>query len=162
VNLYEKVSGASLNKDETFGMWLERLRGCSEEPGGLKWSSDFQKFYGVYIGTTGADNKIWGKVISKFEKCVNLYSRRELSFRGKSVILQTVLCSSIWYIGSLTPMPKNVGKKLNKLAFTFLWNNKPEALKRESLVNTFADGGLNIVDIKTKIECLFVKKKFCN
>ena len=158
VNLYEKVSGASLNKDKTFGMWLGRWRGCSEEPGGLKWSSDFQKFYGVYIGTTGADNKTWGKVISKFEKCVNLYSRRELSFRGKSVILQTVLCSSIWYIGSLTSMPKNVGEKLNKLAFTFLWNNKPEALKRESLLNTYANGGLNIVDIKTKIESLFVKQ----
>ena len=55
-------------------------------------------------------------------------------------------------------MLTNVGKKLNKLAFTFLWNNKPEALKRESLVNTYADGGLNIVDIKTKIASLFVKQ----
>ena len=43
VNLYEKVSGAILNKDKTFGMWLGRWRGCSKEPGGLKWTSDFQK-----------------------------------------------------------------------------------------------------------------------
>ena len=55
-------------------------------------------------------------------------------------------------------MPKNVETKLDKLAFTFLWNNKPEALKRESLVNTYADGGLNIVHIKTKIASLFVKQ----
>ena len=54
VNVYEKVSGASLNKDKTLGMWLGRWRGCSEEPGGLKWTTDFQKVYGVYIGTTGA------------------------------------------------------------------------------------------------------------
>ena len=93
VNVYEKVSGASLNKDKTLGMWLGRWRGCSEEPGGLKWITDFQKVYGVYIGTTGADNKTWGR----FGKCVKLYSRRDVSFRGKSVILQTVLCSSIWY-----------------------------------------------------------------
>ena len=120
VNLYEKVSGASLNKDETFGMWLGRWRGCSEEPGGLKWSSDFQKKTGVYIGTTGADNKTWGKVISKFEKCVNLYSRRELSFRGKSVILQTVLCSSIWYIGSLTSMLTNMwGGEIEQIGIYF-------------------------------------------
>ena len=144
--------------DKTFGMWLGRWRGCLEEPGGLKWTSDFQTNYGVYIGTTGADNKTWGKVVSKFEKSVNLYSRRDLSFRGESVILHTVLCSSIWYIGSLASMPKKVEQKLNKLAFTFLWNNKPEALERESLLNTYADGGLNIVDIKTKIEALFVKQ----
>ena len=45
VNLYEQVSDASLNKDETFRMWLGRWRGCSEEPGGLKWSSDFQNVH---------------------------------------------------------------------------------------------------------------------
>ena len=47
-----------------------------------------------------------------------------------------------------------------KLAFPFLWNSKPEALKRKSLLSTFADGGLNIVDIRPKIESIFVKKSF--
>ena len=45
---------------------------------------------------------------------------------------------------------KNV-EKLKTMAYPFLWNSKPVALKRESLLNTFADGGLNIVDIRTKI-----------
>ena len=42
-------------------------------------------------------------------------------------------------------------EKLKTMAYPFLWNSKPVALKRESLFNTFADGGLNIVDIRTKI-----------
>ena len=49
-------------------------------------------------------------------------------------------------------------KHLRKLAFPFLWNSKPEVLKRESLLNTFADGCLNIVDIITKVESLFDKQ----
>ena len=44
------------------------------------------------------------------------------------------------------------------MAFPFLWNSKPETLKRKSLLNTFADEGLNVVDIRTKIESLFVKQ----
>ena len=52
------------------------------EPDGLKWTSDFEK-YGVYTGTKEADNKISGTVISNLETFVNLYSRVELSFRGK-------------------------------------------------------------------------------
>ena len=44
------------------------------------------------------------------------------------------------------------------MAFPFLWNSKPEALTRKSLLNTFADGGFTIVDIRTKIESLFVKQ----
>ena len=38
------------------------------------------------IGTTDADKEISGKIISKFEICVNLYSRREFSFRRGNVI----------------------------------------------------------------------------
>ena len=66
--------------------------------------------------------------------------------------MQSVLCSSIWYIGSVNSVPNKV-----KLAFPYFWNSKPEALKRKSLLNTFADGGLIIVDLRTKIESLFVK-----
>ena len=42
-------------------------------------------------------------------------------------------------------------EKVKTMAYPFLGNSKPVALKRESLLNTFADGGLNIVDIRTKI-----------
>ena len=33
------------------------------------------------------------------------------------------------------------------------WNNKPEFFKRALLLNTFADTGLNIIDIRTKYIC---------
>ena len=39
--------------------------------------------HGVYIGKTDADKKNSEKVTSNFEKCVNLYSRMVLSFKGK-------------------------------------------------------------------------------
>ena len=61
--------------------------------------------------------------------------------------MQSVLCSSVWYIRSLTSVPN----KVETIALTFLWNSKPEALKIESLLNTFAD-------IRTKIESIFVKQ----
>ena len=44
-------------------------------------------------------------------------------------------------------MPNKV-ETLNKLAFSFLWNRKPDVLKRESPLNTFANESLNIVDFK--------------
>ena len=71
--------------------------------------------------------------------------------RGRSTILKAVLCSSIWYVGSLILMPENVRR-------TFLWKNQPEAIKRETLFNEFPKGGLNIVDIQTKLESLLVKQ----
>ena len=43
------------------------------------------------------------------------------------------------------------GTDKQKHLYKRLWNSKLVALKRESLLNTFADGGLNVVDIRTKI-----------
>ena len=54
-----------------------RTRVLLVEPGGLKWTSDFPQKYGIYTGTKDADKKNSRKVISNFEKCVNLYSRME-------------------------------------------------------------------------------------
>ena len=158
IQLYGNMSGALINLDKTFGMWLGKWRGRVDQPCNLKWSSNSQKFFGIYIGDDKANNRTWDKVINKFQQCVKLYNRRDLSLKGRSVILQTVLCTSIWYVGSLILMPKKVENTLNKLIFSFLWNNKPEAIKRATLIHTFINGGLNIIDINTKLASFRIKQ----
>ena len=82
--------------------------------------------YGVYTGTKEADNKTSGKVISSFEKFVNLYSRMELSLRGK---YRHAICAVQFHLAhreSYLSTKQGGGK----LAFPFLWNSKPEAFKR--------------------------------
>ena len=76
VELFGLVSGAKLNKQKTFGMWLGRWRGRPDQPAGLNWTSKGNKLYGVYLGTNECDKINWDRILSKFEKCVNLYSSR--------------------------------------------------------------------------------------
>ena len=157
VELYELASGAKLNKSKTFGMWLGRWRFRSDQPCNLKWSSDCRKFYGVYFGNDEGEYKNWQLIIDKFKRCVDMYSSRVLSFRGKSIILNTMCCSTIWYVGSFLIMPEIVLRKLNKLLFTFLWNKRPEAVKRETLYHSFSEGGFQVINISIKIDSLRVK-----
>ena len=49
-------------------------------------------------------------------------------------------------------MPDCILNQLNKLIFKFLWNNKPESYEMETLLNDYSKGGLNVVDIKSKLE----------
>ena len=93
VELYELLSGAKLNKQKTFGMWLGKWKNRMDKPAGLNWTSNCTKLYGVYLGSEEGDLKNWDIILSKFQNCVNLYSRRVLSFRGRSVILKSVLCT---------------------------------------------------------------------
>ena len=158
VELFELVSAAKLNKLKTFGLWLGCWRGRLDQPAGLKWLNGYAKFYGIFIGTDEGFKRNWDILISKFKNVVDLYSSRDLSFKGKSVILKAVICNSIWYVGSLTLMPDNVLQKLNKVLFSFLWSNKTEAVKRLTLIDSFENGGLDIVDIKTKLETFRVSQ----
>ena len=85
------------------------------------------------------------------------YSRRVLSFIGKSVILQSVLHTPRWYVGNVLLMPEAVRIKLNRLLFKLLWNDKLEALKRATLLHGFSKGGLDVVDIRTQLQSFLVK-----
>ena len=48
-------------------------------------------------------------------------------------------------------MPDKVLIHLNKILFSFLWSNKMETVKRLTIIDSFENGGLDIVDIKTKL-----------
>ena len=133
-------------------MWLGRWRGRSDQPCNLTWSNECRKLYGVYFGTDDGDYKNWKIIIDKFQKCVNMYASRDLSFRGGSSILNIMCCSKIWYVGSFLTMPEIIIRKLNKLFFTFLWNKRPEAVKRETLYNSFSEGGFQVINISVQID----------
>ena len=64
---------------------------------------------GVYKGTKEADKKTSGKVISNFEKYVNYIAGWNYHLGGRFA-MQSVLCNSIWYIGSLNSVPNKVVK----------------------------------------------------
>ena len=55
-------------------------------------------------------------------------------------------------------MPDAVRIKLNRLLFQFLWNGKPEVLKRETLLHGCLKGGLDVVDLQTKLQSSLVKQ----
>ena len=72
--------------------------------------------------------------------------------KGKSIILNVLGLSKLWYVGAVYPLDKNFLCKFEKLLFHFLWNNKTECLKREMLYNSFADGGISLTNIECKLK----------
>ena len=50
IDLYEKGTGARLNKSKTEAMWLGAWRSCCDEPLGLTWVKKM-KVLGVFFGT---------------------------------------------------------------------------------------------------------------
>ena len=47
----------------------------------------------------------------------------------------------------MDPPPKFI-EQIVDLAFGFLWNNKPDKIKRKTIISDYEHGGLRMTDIK--------------
>ena len=92
----------------------------------------------------------------KYDKVLNLNGSRNLSLRGKSVILSSLGMSKIWYVGSVLPIDTNIMDKFQSRPFKFIWKNKVECLKRECLYNLYEEEGINLVNIECKLKAFLV------
>ena len=52
---------------------------------------------------------------------------------------------------SMNP-PSEFIDTVNDLAFKFLWSNKPDKVKRKTIIAEYEEGGLRMLDIKTFVK----------
>ena len=45
------------------------------------------------------------------------------------------------------PTPENFLKKTNSLLYSFLWDDKPDKIKRETICQDYQQGGLKMINI---------------
>ena len=117
------------------------------------------KIVGFKIGNNVTQDDIWHPIYVKFEKVLNLWKSRHLSLLKKSIAVNVLASSKIWYmyIGSVLYMSKHYICKFQRLIFNFVWNCKSEPLARKTMYLTKNSGGLNIVNIENKLYALRLK-----
>ena len=101
--------------------------------------------------------------VKSMEKVLKLWRMRNLSLAGKISVFKTLAISKIVYLAMMTPVPNQIINELYKLQKEFLWGNSKPKIKHETLCNSYDDGGLKCVDIKSKIislQCSWIKKLY--
>ena len=88
VQKYEQGSGAKLNLAKSEAMWLGRWRANGASPFGLKWVKNL-RILGVYFsnGLLDVDTDNWKPKLDKLKQVLGLWSKRDLSFLGRGMIL---------------------------------------------------------------------------
>ena len=76
-----------------------------------------------------------------------IWSMRNLSLIGKITILKSLIIPQVVHLFSLLYVPDHILKTIDKLLFSFLWNNKKPKIKRDTIVGNIEDGGLKMPDI---------------
>ena len=79
------------------------------------------------------------------------------------MIFETLEISKIVYLSLIITVPNSILEEIQKIQKTFLWYSSKPKINHKTLCNTFEDGGLKNVDVRSKIislQCSWVKKLY--
>ena len=76
---------------------------------------------------------------------------------GKVVVIKNfALPKLIYLLTSLPNPPIGTAQRLEKIMFNFIWDGKPDKIKRGTLIQDYEQGGLKMIDIENFILSLRV------
>ena len=164
LKLFSRISGSKVNYDKTFGMFLGKWKNRSDHPFGISWVKS-HKILGYTFGPESDTDEFWAGIFLKFDKTLNLWSKRQLSFKGKSTVLNSLGLAKILYFAAASEIPSHYETLLQRSAFRFVWNSKYEPIARNTLYLDYLQGGLKIPNFRLKCEAMFLchlQKLVCN
>ena len=95
----------------------------------------------------------YSKTIKIAEAEIIKWQSRNLTPIGKITIIKTKILSKFIHLFLSIPITKCFLEKLNKILFQFLWNKKPDKIKRATICTKYQNGGLNMVNIYNFEKC---------
>ena len=99
--------------------------------------------------------------LNKLENVLNLWSIRSLSLIGRINVVKNLAISKLVYNSSVLTPPKDFAQKVNERIFKFIWNYKPDKIKRNTLIRPLCKGGLNMVNfemLEKSLKAAWVKR----
>ena len=122
----------------------------------ISWSSVKVKVLGVYIGPGNLEEVNWRPRITAVENVLNSWRQRSLSLRGKTLVINALALSRVWYVASLIHVPSWVISEINSLVFKFFWSGKRDLVARSVVTQPYSEGGFSVVDFQCKVWALHV------
>ena len=90
-------------------------------------------------------------------------SGRRRNLTQKDKIFETLALSKFVFLAQVLPIPNEITTIVQQIQKEFLWNSNNVKIKHETISNDFQNGGLENVDIPSKIsslQCCWVKKRY--
>ena len=158
---FRSLSGLKINMEKTKAVWIgsminSNLRLCSKY--NLDWviSGSFNVL-GINMNADLSD--IWEinltKKLNEIRSLLARWGRRRLSIKGRITVIKSLALSKLVYLFICLPNPPlHVLKDINHLFYKFIWQNKPDKIKRDTLQQPFIRGGLGMVNIEHFLKSL--------
>ena len=157
LEIYEKASGSKINLNKTVGVYLGRWKNKQPKFKKIKWTKEPIKALGVIHGHKIDLNEIWLKKIQKIKSCLEIWKSRDLTYKGRVLILKSLIISQIGFEIEMRGIPDNFKKEINQLMWSFIWEGKNDQIKRDVCVLSHEEGGIGMINIDSFINAKHIK-----
>ena len=158
-------SGLKKNKSKTEGLWLGlwKNRLGKDKPFGISWPKQYVSTlrvvfaYERYVG----DMIKFDERLVKLKKTLNFWCGWHLTILGRIAVIKALALSKLVYNCSVLEVPVDFAKNVNSIIFPFIWNFKPDKIKRNSLIGPISKSGLNMVnfvDVEKSLKAAWVNR----
>ena len=120
-NALELATGATINVSKTMITPLANAKICNLDKKiqniQINSPEDFVKILGICFTNNlqSTSNYNWELCISNLEKQVQQFSIRQLSLRGKTILLNTLILSKVTFQSNIFPIPTQILKQIEKI-----------------------------------------------
>ena len=164
IDLFSEFTGLNLNKNKTEAIWLGCWKFRKKEIANMKWRIFPQNEIRILGVTFKNDCQAcmvkcnWENKISTCEIIIKRWIGRNLSIIGRITLVKTFLLSQFMYLMQGIILPKHAMNRINKILFKYIWcnqniykesdiNNVIEKVGRKTLIKSYEEGGLGMIDI---------------
>ena len=155
INEFTKITGLKLNINKTEGIWTGSLKNSEKEYNDICFNKETIKCLGIHIGNdqSKCKEKNWESKLKNFEKIIESWKSRKLTLFGKVQIINSLAISQLVYNFTILSTPEDIIKRIQTTIFNFIWNKK-DRIKRNNIIGLKNQGGLGLVDVRSKIQAL--------
>ena len=153
---FSYISGLNLNSTKCSALRAGHLKHsnitfCKGKK--FTWCSDSSKALGMVFCNNSNNNNIFVRnlqpKIDAFCNCLKQWQHRKLSLIGRITVIKSFAFPKLIYpLTVLANPPANYVKQIKNTMFDFLWNKKPDKIKRNIIINNYEYGGLKMLDIE--------------
>lgn len=155
---YCKGSGAKVNVGKSVCMRIGRVEEIQQH---IQFKEEMQhiKILGVWVGMDSNKANIlnWEGVLNGIGKRLRFWQARDLTLRGKVLIINSLMLSKVWYVLGVTPLSHVYYKRMKELVLKFLWGNGRAKIAYNTLLGNIKEGELGLLDPFLRMRTLRIK-----
>ena len=152
LEIFGSLSSLRMNKDKTKLIWIGRKKLVKEKLNiseNLSWGETQFSLLGLEFSTSleKIPSLNYTKAMTKMKLEIDKWKKRLLTPFGKITVIKTNILSKCIHLLTSIESSETFLKDIHKSIFNFLWDDKPDKIKRSCLMGDYTSGGMKMIDI---------------